>query len=78
MNIALLPTSGKLSYVHYINTIENPVIFENLKRNLDTDSKNKLEKFNLKKFHLWGVTNGHKNRNLNLWESLNPGDKWIF
>tara|TARA_X000000950_G_scaffold150812_1_gene185828 strand:- start:852 stop:1811 length:960 start_codon:yes stop_codon:yes gene_type:complete len=78
MNIALLPTSGKLSYVHYINTIENPISFDRLKRNLDPDSKNKLEKFNLKKFHLWGVTNGHKNRNLNLWQSLNPGDKCIF
>ena len=78
MKIALLPTSGKLSYIHYINTIENPVNFENLKRKLDPDSKNKLEKFNLKKFHLWGVTNGHKNRNLNLWQSLNQGDRCIF
>ena len=78
MKIALLPTSGKLSYIHYINTIENPVSFENLKRKLDPDSKNKLKKCNLKNFHLWGVTNGHRNRNLNLWQSLNQGDRCIF
>ena len=78
MNIALLPTSGKLSFIHYINTIENPLRFEDFKEKLDLESKKKFEKLNLKNFHIWGVTNGFRNRNLNKWQLLNQGDCCVF
>lgn len=77
--IILQPTSNKIAYEHYVDTIEHAVPIETLKRHVDDRIYEKIAaQYPNGHAYVWGVMNGVKDVNKKKWEKIARGDITLF
>ncbi|MCT6816263.1 MAG: HNH endonuclease [Lysinibacillus fusiformis] len=77
--VILQPTGSKESRMHYNDTIHNPVELKSIEKFLDKKIyEDLLEIYPNGYAHIWGVTPGKNNVNVNKWGKINKGDIAFF
>lgn len=77
--VILQPCGNKDARKHYVDTIQNPVLYEIIARHLSAEDLSVLnEVYPTGKIPTWGVTPGKNNVNYNKWSKINVGDVTLF
>ena len=78
-NVILQPCANKGSQAHYHDTIETPVILNDVSQFLSNNEIETLKNiYPDGKMRVWGVTPGIDGRNIKRWEKIESGDITLF
>ncbi len=78
MQLLLFPTSSKLKYINYVQTIEYSLNINEIIEICDKKNVKILKEIKSKSIHLWGVPDGHNNKDLENWKKSKVGDNCLF
>lgn len=78
MQACLIPTSNKLSYLHYVQTVEYQTDLSIFINFLPKGDKKYFLQNNRSTYSIWGINDGARDRNKHIWDRLNNGDMCLF
>ena len=78
MQLLLFPTSSKLKYINYVQTVEYSLKINEIIDICDKKNVKILQDIKSKSIHLWGVPDGHNNKDLGNWKKSKVGDNCLF
>ena len=78
MQLLLFPTSSKLKYINYVQTVEYSLNTNEITEICDKKNLKILQEIKSKSIHLWGVPDGYNNKDLRNWKRSKVGDNCLF
>ena len=68
MQLLLFPTSSKLKYINYVQTVEYSININEITEICDEKNVKILQEIKSKSIHLWGVPDGYNDKDLGKWK----------